>query len=184
MFFCLLMILIFLRVLVGFSFLYTEKIKEFHYTLIKYEFHWKLLICQYLQSTFIISKTKGLSEILRDIGTSTYQICRIEEKNNQIIRFHKGIYNLTPDVRDIEKYCGEGEKMILRSNFFLSPQYFITCCKISMLKRKNILFRDKQSFGISDVEITRVNCILFSVYGFVGVLGCGCRCEGSIEWVR
>ena len=27
-----------------------------------------------------ISKSKGLSEILRDIGTSTYQICRIEEK--------------------------------------------------------------------------------------------------------
>ena len=31
-------------------------------------------------STLVISNSKGLSEILRDIRTSTYQICRIEEK--------------------------------------------------------------------------------------------------------
>ena len=34
----------------------------------------------YLQSTLVISNSKGLSEILRDIRTSTYQICRIEGK--------------------------------------------------------------------------------------------------------
>ena len=33
-----------------------------------------------IQSTLVISISKGLSEILRDIRTSTYQICRIEEK--------------------------------------------------------------------------------------------------------
>ena len=33
-----------------------------------------------LQSTFVISKSMGLSEILRDIHTSTYQIYRIKEK--------------------------------------------------------------------------------------------------------
>ena len=33
-----------------------------------------------LQSTLVISKSKGLSEILLDIHTSTYKICRIEEK--------------------------------------------------------------------------------------------------------
>ena len=40
-----------------------------------------------VQSTLVISKSKGLSEILRDIRTLTYQICRTEEKNksnNQI----------------------------------------------------------------------------------------------------
>ena len=31
-----------------------------------------------IQSTLVISKSKGLSEILRDIRISTYQICRIE----------------------------------------------------------------------------------------------------------
>ena len=34
-----------------------------------------------IQSTFIISNSKGLSEILRDIRISTYQICRSEENN-------------------------------------------------------------------------------------------------------
>ena len=34
----------------------------------------------YIQSTLIISTSKGPSEILRDIRTSTYQICRTEEK--------------------------------------------------------------------------------------------------------
>ena len=32
-----------------------------------------------IQSTLVISNSKGLSEILRDICTSTYQIFRIEE---------------------------------------------------------------------------------------------------------
>ena len=33
-----------------------------------------------IQSTLVISKSKGLSETPRDIRTSIYQICRIEEK--------------------------------------------------------------------------------------------------------
>ena len=35
----------------------------------------------WIQLTLVILKSKGLSEILRDIHTSTYQICRIEENN-------------------------------------------------------------------------------------------------------
>ena len=34
----------------------------------------------HIQSTLVISNSKGLSEILRDIRSSTYQVCRIEEK--------------------------------------------------------------------------------------------------------
>ena len=33
-----------------------------------------------IQSTLVISKSKGLSEIFRDIRSSTYQVCRIVEK--------------------------------------------------------------------------------------------------------
>ena len=33
-----------------------------------------------IQSTLVIANFKGLSEILRDICTSTYQVCRIKEK--------------------------------------------------------------------------------------------------------
>ena len=33
-----------------------------------------------IQSTLVISKSKGPSKTVRDIHTSTYQICSIEEK--------------------------------------------------------------------------------------------------------
>ena len=56
-----------------------------------------------LQSTLVISNSKGLSEILRDISTSTYQICRIEEKIIRTTTFNKYICNLIPEARDILK---------------------------------------------------------------------------------
>ena len=56
-----------------------------------------------VQSTLVISNSKGLSEILRDIRTSTYQICRIEEKLIRTTTFNKFICNWTLEVRDIAK---------------------------------------------------------------------------------
>ena len=82
-----------------------------------------------IQSTPVISKSKGPSETLRDIRTSTYQMCRIEENTNRTTKFHKWTCNLTTLVRNIcWKYCGKGEKLLLRSNFSSYPQYFVTCC--------------------------------------------------------
>ena len=45
-----------------------------------------------IQSTLIISNSKGLSKILRDIRTLTYQICRIEEKLIWLTTFNKCMY--------------------------------------------------------------------------------------------
>ena len=42
-----------------------------------------------LQSTLVISKSKGPSQTLRDIRTSTYQMCRIEENTDRTTKFHK-----------------------------------------------------------------------------------------------
>ena len=42
-----------------------------------------------IQSTLVISKSKGPSETLRDIRTSTYQIFRIEENTNRTTKFNK-----------------------------------------------------------------------------------------------
>ena len=42
-----------------------------------------------IQSNLSISKSKGPSETLRDIRTSTYQIWRIEENTNGTTKFHK-----------------------------------------------------------------------------------------------
>ena len=58
---------------------------------------------QYIQSTLIISNSKGLSELLRDNRTSTYQICRSEEKIFRITTFNKYICNWTLEVRDMLK---------------------------------------------------------------------------------
>ena len=38
--------------------------------------------------------------MLRDIRTSTYQICRTEKKINRTTTFNKLIYKLTPGVRE------------------------------------------------------------------------------------
>ena len=43
----------------------------------------------HIQSTLIISKSKGPSETIRDIRALTYQICRIEENTNRTTKFHK-----------------------------------------------------------------------------------------------
>ena len=59
----------------------------------------------HVQSTLVISNSKGLSEMLRDIRTSTYQICRIEEKIIRTTTFSIYIYicNGTLEFRDILK---------------------------------------------------------------------------------
>ena len=77
--------------------------------------------------TLVISKSKGPSETVRDIHTSTYQICSIEEKTGEILLFSTIFYNLILD------FC-----VITRTRFFL---------------------RDKRLFEITEVEITRVDCI-------------------------
>ena len=55
-----------------------------------------------IQSTLVILNSKGLSEILRDIRTSTYQICRIEEKLIRLTTFNKYMCNWTLEFRYIE----------------------------------------------------------------------------------
>ena len=46
-------------------------------------------VFKHIQSTLVISKSKGPSKTLRDIRTSTYQMCRIEENTNRTTKFHK-----------------------------------------------------------------------------------------------
>ena len=61
------------------------------------------MLTEHIQSTPVISNSKGLSEILRDIRTSTYQTCRIEEKIIRTTTFNKNMCNWTLEVRDILK---------------------------------------------------------------------------------
>ena len=114
-----------------------------------------------VQSTLVISKSKGPSKTFRDIRTSTYQICSIEEKPIRTTKFHKWLWNLTPLVRNIYwKYCGKGEKLLPRSNFFSYPQYFVTWKTLDFYVETRIRFslRDKRFFEITEDEITSVDC--------------------------
>ena len=87
--------------------------------------HFNLFIRRFqIQSTPVISKSTGPTVILRDIHTSTYQICRIEEKINRTTTFHKWVYNLTPEVRDILKILWKSGEIAP----FSFPQYFVSCC--------------------------------------------------------
>ena len=114
----------------------------------------------HVQSTHVISKSKGPAETLRDIRTSTYQTCRIEENTKRTTKFHTWTCNLTPLIRNVWwKYCGKGENLLLRSNFSPYPQYFITWCLISVKTGIRFSLRDKRLFEITEVEITRVDCI-------------------------
>ena len=73
-----------------------------------------------IQSTLVISNSKGLSEILRDIRTSTYQTCRIEEKRIRLTTFNKYMCNWTLEVRDILKILWKrGENPPLFHNIYL-----------------------------------------------------------------
>ena len=71
----------------GFQFLFQYAI-QLHYPVLKKisNRYFKLLLFNvhihiHVQSTLVISNSKGLSETLRDIRTSTYQSCRSEENN-------------------------------------------------------------------------------------------------------
>ena len=57
----------------------------------------------YLQSTVVISNSTGLSDKLRDIRTSTYQNCRMEEKVIRLTTYNKYMCNRALEVRDILK---------------------------------------------------------------------------------
>ena len=103
-----------------------------------------------LQSTLVISNSKGLSETLRDIRTSAYQIFRIEEKIIRTTTFNKFKCNWTLEVRDISKILWKEEKLLLRSNFSSFPQYFLLVVRFSCLGRDKIftsrpvVIRDKR----------------------------------------
>ena len=104
-----------------------------------------------IQSTLIISNSKELSEILRDIRTSTYQICRIEENIVRSTTFNKYICNWTLEVRDMLKILWKrGEIAPLFQNIFYLLLDF---------RGTRYSLRDEWLFEISEFEIMRVNCI-------------------------
>ena len=86
----------------------------------------------YIQSTRVISKSKRPSEILRDIRTSTYQMCRTEENTNWTTKFLNWTCNLSPFVRNIcwnivenVRNCSWGAISLLIHNILLPDVRFL-----------------------------------------------------------
>ena len=79
-----------------------------------------------VQSTLVILNSKGLSEILRDIRTSTYQICRIQEKLIRLTTFNKYMCNWTLEVRDILKILWKRGDIAPKEQFLLFSIIFFT----------------------------------------------------------
>ena len=71
----------------------------------------------HIQSTLVISNTKRLSEILRNIRTSTYQIYRIEEKIIRTTTFNKYMCNWSLEVRD--------KRALFHNIFYLLLDFYV-----------------------------------------------------------
>ena len=91
-----------------------------------------------IQSTLVISNPNGLSEILRDIRTSTYQICRTEEKLIRLTTFNKYMCNWTLEVRDILKILWKRGEIAPEEQFLLFPTTFLHVVRFSCLGRDQI----------------------------------------------
>ena len=108
-----------------------------------------------IQSTLFISNSTG------DIRTLTYQICRIEEKLIRLSTFNKYMCNWTLEVRDILKNIVEKRRNCsLGAISPLSHNIFYMLLDFHVKAGTRFSLRDKRLFEISEVEITRVNCIL------------------------
>ena len=105
-----------------------------------------------LRLIYVIFKFKGLSEILRDIRTSIYRICTLEEKLNWITTFQKWICNLTPEARDIFKTivekrrnCSLGVISPLFHNILLPVVRFSCLNRDQIFTSREAVIRDKRS---------------------------------------
>ena len=91
----------------------------------------KILKGAKIQSTLVISNSNGPSEILRDIRTSTYQICRVEEKLIRLTTFNKYMCNWTVEVRDILKILWKRGEIAPYEQFLLVSIIFLHVVKFS-----------------------------------------------------
>ena len=120
-----------------------------------------------IQSTFIISKSKGLLKYF-EISTPRHINFAELRKINQTITFHKRICNLTPEVRDILKILWKREEIAPEEQFLL---FFIIFCYLLLdfhvKTGTRFSLPDKRLFEISKVEIRTVDCCHISPQQYI-----------------
>ena len=100
--------------------------------------HRSFSVLIHYKSTLVISNSKGLFEILRDNCTSTYQICKIEEKLIRLTTFNKYICNWTFEVRDILKILWKRGEIAPNEQFLLFSTIILHVFRFSCLGRDQI----------------------------------------------
>ena len=101
-----------------------------------------------VQSTLVISKSKGLSETLQDTCISTYRICDTEEinkSNNHILQNEYVIWLLKLDI--YSKYCGKEEKLLFSTIFCYLLFDFHIKTGIRFSLRDKLLFEISECMG-------------------------------------
>ena len=99
-----------------------------------------------------LSLSRNRRDPLKHFDTSILRHIRFVVLRKRTIwttKFHKWLCNVTSLVINIYwKYCGKGEKLLPRSNFYSFPQYFVTWFLISVLKQgPNFLFEISGDLG-------------------------------------
>ena len=92
-----------------------------------------------IQSTPVVSKSKGLSKIFRDIRTSTYQILKIEEKEFKQLHLTNLYVIGLLKLRDISKILWKRGEIAPEEQFLLfSTIFFLLVGRFSCLGRDKI----------------------------------------------
>ena len=126
----------------------------------------------HLQSTLVISKSKGPAETLRDIHSSTYQMCRIEEKNqtnNQISQMNM-LFDSFKKKFMLKILRKRGKIAPVEQFLPLSTIFYYLMLDFYVKTGIRFSLRDKRLFERTEVEITRVDCIYLFVFSYMWLL--------------
>ena len=89
------------------------------------------------------------------------RFAELRKKINRTATFHKWIFILTPEVRYIFKILGKRGEILV---FFTIFCYLLLGFQVKTGTRFSL--RDKHLFEISEVRITRIDCIIYCVSTF------------------
>ena len=89
---------------------------------------------------------------------------KIEEIINRTTIFHKWTCNLTPEIRDVVKILWKREEKC----FFFPTIFCYLLLDFHVKTWTRFSLRDKRLFEISEVEITRVDCLF--IFCFLGIV--------------
>ena len=113
-----------------------------------------------IQLTLVISKSKDSLKYFEISVLWHIVIVELKKKINRTAKFTNEVCNLTPKVRDVLKiFWKRGEIAHLEQFLLLSTIFCYPLLDFHVKAGTRFSLRDKRLFQITEVELTRVNCI-------------------------